>query len=137
MLAKVQLILLVRSMYFDQISTCTNLFGRTSYWLLKTQVHLKLVIILTGEAYLPIYIAHCVADTIYQASPANSWFLLVHKKHYKREMFCKIKISRYFIPFISVSRTLLSDLCYAIIVLSVNSTDLRAQCSQFPCTFQK
>ena len=43
-------------------------------------------------------------------------------------MFCKINISRYFITFISVSRTLLSDLCYDH---SVNSTDLTAQCSRF------
>ena len=43
-------------------------------------------------------------------------------------MFCKIKISRYFITFISVSRTLLSDLCYNH---SVKSTDVTAQCSRF------
>ena len=53
-----------------------------------------LAIILTGEALLPTYIAHFW--TLDRTTPAQIGILLVDKYHYNRNMFCKIKISRYF-----------------------------------------
>ena len=79
-----------------------DLFGQMSLGSLNPGAFVQ-IINLMEEAFVPIYITHSVTPKRWKKSGAKSWILLVYKQHYKRDMFCKIKISRYFVIFINDS----------------------------------